>query len=230
MLGICQLQNPGHCRIPGVPRMRRRVDEVSHSCPPIGGRPLSCHSSDGQVHGRDGQAEQRHIAPDATNPLLGRGSLGADDGIRTRDPHLGKKKVMVLVHMVSSSLLSSLESPRQSIQYAEFAPVSRQPFNALNNDEFRRARRIAWRGRSERSLGTRHRAQIAGSRRVLLTRLRHARACSRHQSLRLRSAGAKARRHATFAPSEPRAHRTARRCVVLGSASVTTLVRNRGRR
>ncbi len=43
---------------------------------------------------------------------------------------------MVLVHVVSCSLLSSLESPRQSIQYAEFAPVSRQPFNALNIDDF----------------------------------------------------------------------------------------------
>ena len=35
---------------------------------------------------------------------------------------------------------------RQLEEYGEFAPVSRQPFNALNNDELRRARRTCWRG------------------------------------------------------------------------------------
>jgi hypothetical protein len=44
----------------------------------------------GQKHGTPGQA---------------RGSSGADDGTRTRDPHLGKKKVIALVRPVPPSHL-----------------------------------------------------------------------------------------------------------------------------
>src|SRR5688572_10318010 len=75
--------------------------------------------------------------PDSEKPAARHGFTARDDGIRTRDPHLGK--VMVLVHVVSSGFVSSLSSLRQSPQSAGLFPVSRQPFNALNNDRFRRA-------------------------------------------------------------------------------------------
>ena len=57
-------------------------------------------------------------------------SIGADDGIRTRDPHLGK--VMDLVRRLGSSPLSGLSSAGCSVQSAESAPLRWPTLNALN--------------------------------------------------------------------------------------------------
>src|SRR5687768_16767757 len=55
---------------------------------------------------------------------------GADDGIRTRDPHLGK--VVNSVRRVCSCALSRLLSAGSSAQSVETAPFRARWFNALN--------------------------------------------------------------------------------------------------
>ena len=51
---------------------------------------------------------------DAMKPLLGRGFIGADDEIRTRDPHLGK--VMTTVRTVRPVPCSIPQSAKPSVQ------------------------------------------------------------------------------------------------------------------
>ncbi len=48
--------------------------------------------------------------------------FGAEDGIRTRDPHLGKKKVAEPVHRVLSSPLACRRVHPVSTQSTGFAP------------------------------------------------------------------------------------------------------------
>ena len=59
-----------------------------------------------------------------------RTSIGADDGIRTRDPHLGKETH--LLRQDRCTPLSSLSPVSSSAQSAESARLQRFTFNALN--------------------------------------------------------------------------------------------------
>ena len=67
---------------------------------------------------------------DLPDDLLGRVKIGADDGIRTRDPHLGKD--MELVRRVGRTPLSSLSPMSSSAHSAESTDLQRRTFNALN--------------------------------------------------------------------------------------------------
>ena len=58
------------------------------------------------------------------------GISGADDGIRTRDPHLGKETHLLRQDRCTPS--SRLSSVCSSAQSAESAPLHRFTFNALN--------------------------------------------------------------------------------------------------
>jgi len=51
------------------------------------------------VMGVMGKSHRCSSGPNATKPLLSRGFEGADDGIRTRDPHLGKVMLYQLSHV-----------------------------------------------------------------------------------------------------------------------------------
>ncbi len=79
-----------------------------------------------------GNTRPRPTAENAGNPANGRVSSRADDEIRTRDPHLGKKKVTNLARRDRSTALSSLSSVSSSAQPAESAPLQQLTFNALN--------------------------------------------------------------------------------------------------
>ena len=49
--------------------------------------------------GRLGEVVPQHVSDNGRNPSMAGVSVGADDGIRTRDPHLGK--VLKLVSSVA---------------------------------------------------------------------------------------------------------------------------------
>ena len=74
----------------------------------------------------------RHTAQRPPKETLTWCFTGADDEIRTHDPHLGKKKAMVVIAKVMPCPPSRLFSASLSAQSAESAPVRPSWFNALN--------------------------------------------------------------------------------------------------
>ena len=84
------------------------------------------------THGQGHATCPPHREPQEKALLTPAHSVGADDGIRTRDPHLGKKKVMDLVRKRGSTPLSRLRSVTLSAQPAESAPLRWSTLNALN--------------------------------------------------------------------------------------------------
>ena len=97
----------GRCRrTRAAPTMRRRVGGSTPPLPQSRRRPSprgerSCQS-DGQFDGHDGQLTPlSFVALTRRNPSIAGVSCGADDGIRTRDPHLGKVMLYQLSHVRS---------------------------------------------------------------------------------------------------------------------------------
>ena len=95
----------------------------------------------GKIMGTMGSASNWPQRPKQEPPAQQGVPIGAEDGIRTRDPHLGKAVLRVL--LVLCAPLSCSVSGCLSAESVELLPVLTQWFNALNEADFAESPRVA---------------------------------------------------------------------------------------